>query len=211
MQRAMAAAAVTSVGAALFGHVMASMPLTSFRDTSTFWIGNFSAPWAVLAFVAGWSQRRPAPAMVAGVLAEVACVVGFYNLPDYLVSICPVGPGGHCRDVAQGTPPVLAVLTGLGPWIQFASIWLIAGVGAGIVYGYLGAWWARSHSLVPVVLLALPFFMEPVAWRVLDGHLKGPATIWVGEAIVGVGLLAVMTVVSRRQAVREGAGDLPRA
>jgi hypothetical protein len=205
MSRKMAVAVITTIVASLFGHVMASLPPTSFGDTSTFWFGNFSAPWAVLAFGVGWSQRRPAPAILVAVLAEVAAVMGFYNLPDYLTAICPIGPGGHCRDVAQGTPLVMAWMSGLEPWIQFTSAWLIAGVGAGIVYGYLGAWWARSRSMVPVVLLALPFFVEPLAWRVCEGHLKGPATVWVCEAIVGVGLLAVMTVVSRRQPVPEGA------
>ena len=77
-----------------------------------------------------------------------------------------------------------------------------AGVGAGIVYGYLGAWWGRSRSVIPAALLALPFFVEPLAWRVYNGYLKGPAITWLCEALVGAGLLAVMILVSRRLPLR---------
>ena len=80
------AALLITLGAALFGYVMACLPAPDVP--SAFWIGNFSAPWAVLAFLVGWSRRGPVSAMLAGVLAEVACVVGFYDLPGFLTGFC---------------------------------------------------------------------------------------------------------------------------
>ena len=60
----------------LLGMLMSSLPTPSTR--TTFWIGNLSSPWAVLAFIAGRSQRSRIWAAGAGVAAEVACVAGFY-------------------------------------------------------------------------------------------------------------------------------------
>ena len=83
-----------------------------------------------------------------------------------------------------------------------AGQWLVAGVAAGIVYGYLGMWWRRSSSLVPAALLALPFFVEPLAWQLYQGRILGPAIVWAGEAAVGVGLFAAMAMMSRGGRIR---------
>jgi hypothetical protein len=180
---------------------MARLPLSDVP--SDFWIGNFSAPWAVVPFVAGWSQRRVVPAMLVAVLAEVACVVGFYDLPGMLTGFCKGMPLDYCLGAPQGTSPVSLELTLFQIWLRgSAGQWLIAGVGAGVVYGYLGAWWGRTRSLVPAALLVLPFFVEPLAWQAYEGHLRGPAFIWGCEALVGAGLLAVMVLASRRLPLR---------
>jgi hypothetical protein len=191
------AAFLITVGAALFGYVLSNLPEPS--DRSAFWIGNFSAPWAALAFVAGWSQRRVVPAMLVAVLAEAACVVGFYDLPGHLIGFCQGMPLDYCLGAPQGTSPIWLELTLFQMWLRgSAGQWLIAGVGAGVVYGYLGAWWGRTRSLVPAALLVLPFFVEPLAWQAYEGHLRGPAFIWGCEALAGAGLLAAMVLVSRR-------------
>ena len=195
------AALLITLGAALFGYLMARLPAPDVP--SAFWIGNLSAPWAVLAFLAGWSQRRPAPAMLAAVLAEVACVVGFYDLPGMLTSFCKGMPLEYCLGAPQGSSPIWLELTLLQMWLRgSAGQWLIAGVGAGVVYGYLGAWWGRTRSLVPAALLVLPFLVEPLAWQAYSGYLKGPTIVWLCEALVGAGLLAVMILVSRRLPLR---------
>lgn len=195
------AALFITLGAALFGYVMARLPPPDVP--SAFWIGNFSAPWAVVAFVAGWSQRRVRPAILLAVLAEVACVVGFYDLPGMLTGFCKAMPLEYCLGAPQGTSPISLELTLFQMWLRgSAGPWLIAGVGAGVVYGYLGAWWGRTRSLVPAALLVLPFFVEPLAWQAYEGHLRGPAFIWGCEALVGASLLAVMILASRRLALR---------
>jgi hypothetical protein len=195
------AALLITLGAALFGYLMARLPPPDVP--SAFWIGNFSAPWAVVAFVAGWSQRRVVPAMLLAVLAEVACVIGFYDLLGTLTSYCRGMPLDYCLGAPQGTSPIWLELTLFQMWLRgSAGQWLVVGVGAGVVYGYLGAWWGRTRSLVPAALLVLPFFVEPVAWQAYEGHLRGPAIIWLCEALVGAGLLAVMILVSRRLPLR---------
>src|ERR1035437_5306246 len=103
------AALLITLGAALFGYLMARLPAPDVP--SAFWIGNLSAPCAVLAFLAGWSQRRPAPAMLAAVLAEVACVVGFYDLPGFLTSYCKGMPLEYCLGAPQRSSPIWLELT----------------------------------------------------------------------------------------------------
>jgi hypothetical protein len=51
-------------------------------------------------------------------------------------------------------------------------------------------------------LLVLPFLVEPLAWQAYSGYLKGPTIVWLCEALVGAGLLAVMILVSRRLPLR---------
>ena len=195
------AALLITLGAALFGYLLARLPTPA--APSDFWIGNFSAPWAVLAFVAGWSQRRVVPAMLLAVLAEAACVVGFYDLLGTLTNFCGGMPLDYCLGAPQGTSPISLELTIFQMWLRgSAGRWLIAGVGAGVIYGYLGSWWGRTRSLLPAALLVLPFFVEPLAWQAYEGHLRGPAFIWGCEALVGAGLLAVMILVSRRLPLR---------
>ena len=67
---------LSALAGALLGLFMSSLPAPS--DIGTFWVGNFSAPWAVLAFGAGWAQRSRLWAAIGGVAAEVASVAGFY-------------------------------------------------------------------------------------------------------------------------------------
>jgi hypothetical protein len=195
------AALLVTAGAALFGYVLARLPAPG--APSDFWIGNFSAPWAVLAFAVGWSQRRAIPAMLVAVLAEAACVVGFYDLPGHLIGFCQGMALDYCLGAPQGTSPIWLELTLVQMWLRgSAGQWLVAGIGAGVVYGYLGAWWGRTRSLVPAALLVLPFFVEPLAWQVYEGHLRGPAFIWGCEALGGAGLLAVMILAARRLPLR---------
>src|SRR5258705_10996629 len=65
-----------AIGGALFGFSVSSIPSPS--DPTPFWVGNFSSPWALLAFLAGWSQRSWLRAAWAGAAGDIACVVGFY-------------------------------------------------------------------------------------------------------------------------------------
>lgn len=135
---------------------MSSLPASS--DIGTFWVGNFSAPWAVLAFGAGWAQRSRLWAAIGGVAAEVACVVGFYNslsLVDDVVDPRLLGPDSFATVISQ-------TLSAIAPWVALA-------IGAGVLYGLLGRRWGQSRSIVAGVAIALPFMVEPVAWRVYVG------------------------------------------
>jgi Family of unknown function (DUF6518) len=167
----------------LLGWLMSSLPAPS--DVRTFWVGNFSSPWAVLAFGAGWAQRSRLWAAVSGIAAEVACVAGFYG--HFLVG--DVIDPRRLGFVGSTEAPTL-IGTALSQWLWFIAPWVAVGIGAGVVYGLLGRWWGESRSIVAGVAIALPFIVEPVAWRVYVGFSQGPLVLWLAEVAVGITILA---------------------
>jgi hypothetical protein len=181
---------LSALAGALLGLFMSSLPAPS--DIGTFWVGNFSAPWAVLAFGAGWAQRSRLWAAIGGVAAEVACVAGFYG--QFLV--------GDFADPRKlfGHPPypgLLPFIETVLSWLWFIAPWVAAAIGAGVVYGLLGRWWGQSRSIVAGVAIALPFIVEPVAWRVYDGFGRGPLVVWLVEIAVGITLLGWVLMARR--------------
>ena len=170
---------------ALLGVFLSSFPRPS--DTGTFYLGNFSAPWAVLAFGVGWAQRSKLSAVLGGVASEIACVVGFYAQSLIVWFEDP-------RRLLGGDPyPGLLQFTetAVTRWLAyFIGPWLVMAIGAGVVYGLLGRWWGQSRSIVAGAALALPFFAEPFAWRMYDGFLMGPLVVWAVEIAAGIALLS---------------------
>jgi hypothetical protein len=163
----------------LVGWLMSSLPAPS--TVATFWVGNLSSPWAVLAFIAGFSQRSRIWAAAAGLVAEVACVAGFYAKllfvdPDHL-------------GLPHSTAPLTLIGTGVSHWLWFIAPWVGVAIGAGVVYGLLGRWWGESRSIVAGVAIAVPFIVEPVAWRAYVGFGQGPLALWLVEAAVGTAIL----------------------
>jgi hypothetical protein len=187
-QRRMLLLIAYGLGGAGLGLALSSIP--SPHATTVFWVGNFSSPWPVLAFFAGRSQRSWIWAGCLGALAEVACVVGFYGL---FLSLDPTQLG---LPRSAGTVTLLA--TSLGHWVAFIAPWVLIALPTGVLYGLLGAWWARSRSLLPGLALGVPFLIEPLAWPIRNGYFKGPVGIWIGEVGIGVVVLAVMMAGSRR-------------
>jgi hypothetical protein len=178
---------LSALAGALLGLFMSSLPAPS--DIGTFWVGNFSAPWAVLAFGAGWAQRSRLWAAIGGVAAEVACVAGFY------AQGLTVDPTRF--DLPRSTGLLTLIETGLSHWLWFIAPWVAVAIGAGVLYGLLGRWWGQSRSIVAGVAIALPFIVEPVAWRVYDGFAKGPLVVWLVEIVVGITLLGWVLVARR--------------
>jgi hypothetical protein len=194
MRRAWMKLVLAALAGVSLGLFMSSLPAPS--DVGTFWVGNFSSPWAVLAFFAGWSQRSRIWALAAGVAAEVACVAGFYGpfLVGDLVDPRRLG-------LLDSTDALSLIGTAVSQWLSFIAPWLVVAIGAGVVYGLLGRWWGESRSIVAGITIALPFMLEPAAWRIYDGFGKGPLAVWIVEAAVGIAILGwVIAARNRRRA-----------
>jgi hypothetical protein len=166
----------------LLGRLMSSLPAPS--SLTTFWVGNLSSPWAVLAFLAGWSQRSRAWAATTGVAAEVACVAGFYG--QFLVGDV-VDP--RRLGFLDSTDALTLIGTAVSQWLWFVAPWVVVAIGAGVVYGLLGRWWGESRSILAGVAIALPFIIEPAAWRAYVGFGQGPSVLWLAEVSVGIAML----------------------
>ena len=97
----------------------------------------------------------------------------------------------------RSTTPITLIETGLSQWLWFIAPWLVVAIGAGIVYGLLGRWWGESRSIVAGAAIALPFIVEPAAWRVYVGFGQGPLVVWLMEIVVGITLLGWVLMARR--------------
>ena len=153
----------------VFGVLDSRIPTPS--ASTAFWAGNLGSPWLVLPFLAGWVQRSRRWAFAAGTVTCTAGMVGFF------------GPGGAWGPASLG----------------FVAPWLLVGALAGLVYGRFGHTWGRSRTLLDGLALALPFILEPLAWRLALGPAQGTVPYWYLETAVGMVLLVCVVVVSRRR------------
>ena len=191
MRKRLLLLAACGVGGALFGLIVSSIPSPS--DPTVFWAGNFSSPWAVLAFLAGWSQRSWVWAACAGAGADLASVMGFYG---QFLTLDPMRMG-----LPRSTNLVTVAATSLTGWFEFIAPWLVIALGAGVICGVLGRWWGRSRALIAGLAIAAPFIAEPWVWPIYNGYYKGPIVVWVAEVAVGL-LVIVGAVTSWRRARR---------
>jgi hypothetical protein len=178
---------------AVLGAALAHIPAPS--DPSSFWIANYSAPWALLPFLAGRTQRTWRWALAAGVLLDVGCVLGFYS--GFLTA--DAGRLG----AAPETPPAELLVAGLVHWAVFTAPWVVLATATGAAYGLLGRAWARSRAAVACLAVISPFLAEPLLWRLYRGYLPGPLVVWVLEAAFGA-LLTVWFAVQLASARRHG-------
>lgn len=181
------------LGGLLYGWAIAAIPLPEPRD-SVFWVSNLAAPWLVLAFLAGRSQRTAGRAVATAVVTELGALMGFYS------HFLPL----HTGDPAAAPKALLPRMTGnLDGWLAFLAPWLPAAVAAGLLYGMLGLVWRRSRPPVVLAMLALPFLLEPWAWRLHQGFWEPPMALWVGETVLGLAVLGVVAVLAHREPARD--------
>lgn len=148
-------------------------------------VGNLSAPWVLLAFVAGGilGKRGIVRGAAAGLLVTALALFSFYLANIYVLGLTGHGPFGDVR-VALGS----------------GAYYFRFGAFSGPAMGALGAVWRRGRSLsVALVAVSLLLF-EPVAW-LLYFHGQVPvdfAPVALVEAAVGVVAVCAVFLWGRR-------------
>lgn len=168
-----------------FAYGYATSYVSSPQDPRAFWISNLAAPWLVLAFVAGALQSRVAGAAAAGVLADVACVAGFYRLPDAFF------PTWYEEGVDRNTGTPSLIRTSLSRWFDVNVYWLGVAIVAGAAFGACGYVWRRHHKAG--VALGVAIALEPAYWRWTDGGWPTPVWIWPLELAAGAAVGVLLT------------------
>jgi hypothetical protein len=147
-------------------------------------IGNSSAPWVVIPFLAGTRFRSVSRGVLIGVAATLAAFAGFYAAE---AAVLDLGTGSWIH--------ALRLTLGSG---RIYEEW---GLASGALYGALGALWASRRWLAAGAAVGLAFVLEPLITlaltraRVWGG--SGPleyAWLWVAEVIVGVAAIALLAV-----------------
>jgi hypothetical protein len=151
-------------------------------------IGNASAPWVVIPFLAGTRFRSVWHGVLIGVAATLAAFAGFYTAE---AAVLDLGTGSWTH--------ALSLTLGSG---RIYEEW---GLLSGALYGALGSLWATRRRLAAGAAVGLAFIFEPLIVLALE-HARmwggsGPLEyrwMWTAEILLGVGAIAFALTRLRR-------------
>ena len=154
-------------------------------------IGNVSAVWLLLPFLAGagTGSRRVMAGALSGLAATLAALTGFYFAESFVLDL---GPHPWLTDLS---------LT-MGTVLYYGERALVTGP----VFGALGYWWRQRGSMAAAGLLAAAFVLEPAAWWLYGIYLGGGAAypvpgyppLWLVEIAIGIAGFALLRGAGRR-------------
>jgi hypothetical protein len=128
-------------------------------------LGNLSAPWLLVGFLAGIQSNRVWVGAVLGLIATMAALLAFYLLTTALIDL---HSHGYLADLRQELSANKAYLEG--------------GVLSGPLFGALGGWWGRTRPLRVSILIGALLMAEPLVLILLQialpGGALGPDSAW---------------------------------
>ena len=162
-------------------------------------VSALSAPWLLIAFLAGWTQRTPLRAGLLGVGCTFAALAGYLLLTDSPLE------GAH-YSVANTRGFVIS-----------NALTVAGGLVTGPLFGWFGQRWRTRRALLGALLSAGALCLEPLARRAPLGelHVSGRAYVLTSpigsHAVVAVevaaGLLfAAYAVAARSASAAPGSG-----
>jgi len=165
--------AVLLLAGAAFGVLVAVIKGqdTGVRDA----LGNTSAPWIVLPFVAGTLFSRARTAALAGLAVTLVSLLGFYVAE---AAVLDLGPHPWWVD--------LRLTAG---YVNVYERW---GVVSGLLYGTLGWLWASRSKPAAAVAVGLAFVAEPLIVFAVSrsgmwyGMLLDYPWLWRAEVVLGL-------------------------
>lgn len=147
-------------------------------------VSLLSAPWLVLAFVAGWTQREPGRAALLGLACTFAALVGYGAM-----TLSPV-------EHAQLTLPAVE------GFVRSSRRVIVGGLFTGPLFGWLGHRWRAGRAWPGAVLVAGAVCLEPLARLYAGtGYEIRFRSVWVAEVAAGLAMLAYVawaTIARRR-------------
>jgi hypothetical protein len=144
-------------------------------------VAKLSAPWLVIAFAAGATQRTPRRAVVLGLGATAAALVGYWLMTD---------------SPAEGAQYTLA---NARAFVVSNELTVVGGLVTGPLFGWFGYQWRTRRAIVGALVTAAALCLEPLVRHV---HLPlgspiGSNAVVVTEVVAGI-LLAAGTIAHRR-------------
>jgi Family of unknown function (DUF6518) len=148
-------------------------------------ISLLSAPWLLLAFAAGCTQRDPRRAALLGLGCTAAALLGYFLLTD---------------SPAEGAHYTLGNARG---FFVSEHLVLLGAVVTGPLFGWFGQQWRVRRKMAGAVVTAAALCLEPLARRASVDPIRH-RSVWVAELVAGLALAAA--VVLRRRGGAESAG-----
>lgn len=121
-------------------------------------LGNLSAPWVLVGFLAGLQSRRIWLAALLGLFATMVALIAFYLLTNALIDLAR---GGYLANLRQELSANIAYLE--------------AGLVSGLLFGALGGWWSRFRPARTSVLIGGVLMLEPIVLLLMEIALPGGA------------------------------------
>jgi hypothetical protein len=147
-------------------------------------VSLLSAPWLVLAFVVGSTQRDPRRAALLGLACTAAALLGYFLMTD---------------SPAEGAQYSLANTRG---FFVSEHLVLLGGVVTGPLFGWFGQQWRTRRAIAGALVTAAALCLEPVARRASVDPIRYRA---VSLAEVAAGLALATALLVRRHADRANA------
>jgi hypothetical protein len=173
---------VLLLSAVAFGVLMAVIKGqdTGVRDA----LGNTSAPWIVLPFVAGTYFSRVRSAALAGLGVTLVSLLAFYVAE---AAVLDLGPHPWWVDLQLTAGSV--------------NIYEKWGIFSGLLYGTFGWLWAYRSKAAAAAAVGLAFAAEPLIVFLVRkagvwyGLLLDYPLIWTAEVLLGVAVIALSLTV----------------
>ncbi|HJQ51422.1 MAG TPA: DUF6518 family protein [Gaiellaceae bacterium] len=134
-------------------------------------ISLLSAPWVVLAFVAGATQRDPRRAALIGLACTYAALLGY--------GVMTLSPVEHAHLTAAS----------LRGFVVSERLVLVGGIATGPLFGWFGQQWRTRRAITGALATAACLCLEPLARRVTIDPITH-RDVWVTEVAIGLVLAA---------------------
>jgi len=138
-------------------------------------VSLLSAPWVVLAFVAGATQRDPRRAALLGLACTYAALLGY--------GIMTLSPIEHAH-------VTVATLRG---FVVSERLVLVGGIVTGPLFGWFGQQWRTRRAIAGALATAATLCLEPLARKVTIDPI-GQRDVWLAEVAAGLALAAAVLV-----------------
>jgi Family of unknown function (DUF6518) len=178
---------VVLVLSAIFGaadQYLGSLPGAHLWASQMPWMTDvslLSAPWVLLPFLIGATQREPRRATVLGLACTMSALAGYAAMT--------LSPVEHAE----------LTMRSIGGFVQSSDRVIVGGLVTGPLFGWLGYRWRNEGVWLGPVLVAGALCLEPLA-RVTAGHGQEirVRTVWMLEVAVGLAFTAYVALATRR-------------
>jgi hypothetical protein len=146
-------------------------------------VSLLSAPWVLLPFLVGATQREPRRATLLGLACTMFALAGYAAMT--------LSPVEHAELTTRS----------IAGFIRSSEGVIVGGLVTGPLFGWLGHRWRTERLWLGPLLVAGAFCLEPLA-RVTAGHGQEIRfrTVWMLEVAAGLAFAAYVAVATRRRA-----------
>jgi Family of unknown function (DUF6518) len=138
-------------------------------------VSLLSAPWLVLPFVVGATQREPRRAALVGLACTYVALLGY--------GLMTLSPIEHAH---------LTAATVRGFFVSERAV-LVGGIVTGPLFGWFGQQWRTRRALTGALVTAAALCLEPLARRVTINPIAN-RDVWLAEVATGLALAAAVLV-----------------